>query len=159
MSTGARRVLSVTLRPATAEDCRWIWLWRNDPETRRASFDSSPIPFETHEAWFRATLEGKDRRLYVILADSMETGVVRLDVSGREAEVSIHLAPESRFRGVGSAAIQGMVDLAFGPLGLERLVARTKLDNQASVAAFERAGFTREEARTVVTLVKSRAGA
>ena len=156
MSTASRRVSSVTLRPAAAEDCRQIWLWRNEPETRCASFESASIPFETHQAWFHASLGREDRKLYVILAEGTESGVVRLDVSGHEAEVSIHLTPEWRFRGVGSAALQALGDLVFGPLGLERLVARVKPDNQASVAAFERAGFTRAGAGTVVTLVKTR---
>ena len=156
MSTASRRVSSVTLRPAAAEDCRQIWLWRNDPETRRASFDSSPIPFENHEAWFRASLERQDRKLYVILAEGTESGMVRLDVSGHEAEVSIHLAPEWRFRGVGSAALQALLDLAFGALGLERLVALVKPDNRASLSAFRKAGFALENAGDVLTLVKRR---
>lgn len=156
MSTASRRVSSVTLRPATAEDCRQIWLWRNDPETRRASFDSAPIPFETHQAWFHASLGREDRKLYVILAEGRESGVVRLDVSGHEAEVSIHLAPESRHRGIGPAALQALVDLAFGTLGLARLVALVKPDNQASLPAFRKAGFTLENAGDVLTLVKRR---
>ena len=154
---GASVVFSVTLRPATLGDCRRIWIWRNDPESRRASFDSDPIPFETHQAWFSASLGREDRKLYVIVAEGKESGVVRLDLSGREAQVSIHLAPEWRFRGVGPAALQAVADLAFGPFGLERLVARVKPDNQASVAAFERAGFTRlKVGPTVFTFIRSR---
>ncbi len=133
--------IRVELRPAVREDCRRIWLWRNDPETRRASFDSSPIPFETHEAWFQATLGSRDRRLYVILVGGFESGVVRLDVTGQEAEVSIHLAAEWRSRGVGPAALRTVADLAFQTLGLERLLASIKPDNRASLAAFRKAGF------------------
>ncbi len=61
--------VAVTLRPAGQEDCRRVWLWRNDEETRRASFDSSPIPFETHEPWFRESLRRPDRKIYVVLTD------------------------------------------------------------------------------------------
>ena len=28
---------SIRIRPATADDCRAIWLWRNDPQTRAMS--------------------------------------------------------------------------------------------------------------------------
>ena len=48
----ATRVSDVALRPARPEDCARIWEWRNDPETRRVSFDAARIPFETHEASF-----------------------------------------------------------------------------------------------------------
>lgn len=148
--------IRVELRPAGQEDCRRIWLWRNDPETRRASFESSPIPFETHEAWFQAALGSRDRRLYVILVGGVESGVVRLDVAGQEAEVSIHLAPEWRSRGVGPAALRALADLAFHALGLERLLASIKPDNRASLAAFQKAGFALAGEGEVLRLARVR---
>ena len=136
----------VTLRPAIHEDCQRVWRWRNDEETRRASFDSSPIPFETHERWFLDSLRRPGRKIYLVVAGDRPSGVVRLDVTGCEATVSIHLAPEWRGRGVGPRALEALADVAFGPLGLVRLVARIKADNAASLAAFRRAGFTSADA-------------
>ena len=152
----ATRVGDVALRPARLEDCARIWEWRNDPETRQASFDAAPIPLETHEAWFRASLGRVDRRLYVILAQGRECGSARLDFAGGEAEVSIHLAPEYRGRGVGPAALERLAETAFGELELGRLVARVKADNAASLAAFGRAGFTRVADGAAVTLARAR---
>ncbi len=153
---GAAPATRVTLRPAVMADCERIWLWRNDPATRRASFDPSPISFGTHQEWFRACLERADRKLYTILAKGVKCGVVRLDISGSEADVSINVAREWRHRGVGRAALQALVDLAFGSLGLERLVALIKPENQASLLAFRKAGFTLAGAKKVVTLAKTR---
>lgn len=155
MSGEAVRIPSATLRPATAEDCHRVWVWRNDPETRQASFDSSPIDFAAHQAWFKASLERDDRRLYVILADGTESGVVRLDISGKEAVVSVNLAPEWRGRGVGPAALQAVSEFAFAVLDLERLVASVKPENQRSLTAFRKAGFT-ARAGEVGTLVRTR---
>lgn len=152
----ATRGGDVALRLARLEDCARIWEWRNDPETRRTSFDTAPIPFETHEAWFRASLRRADRKLYVILAEGRECGSARLDSAGGEAEVSIYLAPEYRGRGVGPAALERLAETAFGELELERLVARVKADNAASLAAFERAGFTRVADAAAVTLARAR---
>jgi UDP-2,4-diacetamido-2,4,6-trideoxy-beta-L-altropyranose hydrolase len=158
VSTGAspRPPASVTLRSAGPEDCRRIWLWRNDEETRRASFDSSAIPFETHARWFEASLGRPDRRIYVVEVDGTAAGMVRLDVEGRQAVVSINLAPEWRGRGVGPLALRGLAELAFALLGLQRLEASVKADNHASVAAFERAGFASSAHGATVTLHRSR---
>jgi len=151
----ATRVGDVALRPARLEDCARIWEWRNDPETRQASFDTAPIPLETHEAWFRASLGRVDRRLYVIVAHGRACGSARLDLAGGEAEVSIHLAPEYRGRGVGTAALERLAETAFRELELGRLVARVKANNAASLAAFERAGFTRIVDGAAVTLARA----
>jgi len=146
----------VTLRPAEPDDCRRVWLWRNDVETRRASFDSSPILFETHERWFLDGLRSRSMRIYIVVAGDRPSGVARLDLTGREASVSIHLAPGCRGRGVGPAALRALAALAFGELGLDRLLASVKLDNHPSRSAFEKAGFTSSRRGATVTLARSR---
>ncbi len=152
--------VAVTLRPAGQEDCRRVWLWRNDEETRRASFDSSPIPFETHEPWFRESLRRPDRKIYVVLTDGQPAGAARLDLSDNQALVSLHLAPEWRGRRIGPAALRALTDLAFEALGVDRLLAFVKLENTRSLSAFEQAGFVRMgddgESPARITLVRSR---
>ena len=148
--------VTVTLRPARHDDCRRIWLWRNDEETRRASFDAAPIALESHERWFQATLRSPERRLYIIEAVGEAAGVVRLDLEGERATVSINLAPEWRGRGFGPLALERLTRVAFGTLGLDRLLASVKVDNRASLAAFEKAGFTPSVRGETVTLARSR---
>jgi RimJ/RimL family protein N-acetyltransferase len=147
---------SVSLRPARPEDSHQLWRWRNDDESRRASFNSEFIPLERHEVWFRDTLQRADRRLYVILEDGTESGAVRLDISTDEAEVSIHLAPECRGRGLGTMALRALAEQAFGSLGLDRLVARVKPENTASRRAFLAAGFLVADEGHEVRLVRSK---
>jgi len=153
---GDRAATSVSLRPARLEDSHRVWSWRNDDESRVASFNSEFIPLEHHEAWFRDTLGRADRRLYVVLENGTETGAVRLDISTNEAEVSIHLAPECRGRGLGTMALRALADHAFGSLGLDRLVARVKRSNAASRRAFLAAGFLVADEGDVVRLVRSK---
>ena len=145
----------VRLRAATAVDCERIWVWRNDPETRAASLDLEAIPWEIHEPWFNETLRRTDRRLYIVVAEGEDTGAVRLDVRDDEAQVHIHLAPEARYRGIGTAALRAVVGEAFDGLGLARITGLIRPDNQASLAAFAKAGFAMVEGDTLVTAVKS----
>ena len=55
----------VTLRDVTYADAERIWRWRNDPETRRKSFDSREISLDEHQQWFEATMQRQDRQLYI----------------------------------------------------------------------------------------------
>lgn len=131
----------VRLRPAGPADRLPVWRWRNDPETRRASFHSAPVTLDEHSRWFEDILRRPDRRLYVLQADGADAGVVRLDMAGQQARVSINIAPEWRGRGVGTRGLRALSREAFGGLGLGRLVAEVKAENAASRAAFARAGY------------------
>jgi UDP-2,4-diacetamido-2,4,6-trideoxy-beta-L-altropyranose hydrolase len=146
--------LPITLRPATAHDCRQVWFWRNDEETRRASFDSRPIPWPAHQQWFLDGLQSRNRKIYIILAGDQSSGVARLDLDGGQAVVSIHLGREYRGRGVGPAALRALADLAFGDLGLDCLLASVKAENRASLSAFRKAGFVPTLTGLTVTLTK-----
>jgi RimJ/RimL family protein N-acetyltransferase len=150
---------TISLRAARAEDCIKVWKWRNDGDTRRASFDSAEIPWSVHERWFAETLKRSDRKLYIVVAKGLSEGVVRLDLVGAEAAVSIHLAPEWRGKGVGSVALRRVGVIAFRELKLRRLVASVKEDNTASISAFKKARFmeTKREGG-VITLQKRRGG-
>ncbi len=152
---GAKSV-PVRLRRAGADDCRQVWLWRNDEATRAASFDTAPISFATHQPWFHESLQCPDRHLYIVLADGHEAGVARLDVAGAIGTVSIHLSPAWRGRGVGPGALAALERIAFGPLGLRRMEARVKADNGASLAAFQKAGFIAVDSKPPVSLMKAR---
>jgi RimJ/RimL family protein N-acetyltransferase len=147
---------AVTLRPAGAADCRQVWLWRNDDDTRRASLDTAPIAWETHQRWFADALASDRRKQFVVVAEARDVGVVRVDLDGEQGTVSIHLGPGWRGRGLGSAALRALADLAFDTLGVTRLIASVKAENRASLSAFARAGFSVTATGPVVTLARSR---
>jgi UDP-2,4-diacetamido-2,4,6-trideoxy-beta-L-altropyranose hydrolase len=132
----------VTLRPADEHDVRAFWEWRNDKAARAASFTPEPLPFEHHERWFRGRLADPDTLLYVILdPEGASVGYVRFSLEGRDAEISIALAPTTRGLGYGTAAIRRGCELVFATGRVSRVVARVKADNEASRRAFGRAGF------------------
>jgi UDP-2,4-diacetamido-2,4,6-trideoxy-beta-L-altropyranose hydrolase len=153
---GSTKPVPVRLRRAVANDCRQVWLWRNDEATRAASFDTAPISFETHQPWFHESLQRLDRHMYIVLADGHEAGVVRLDVADAIGTVSIYLSPAWRGRGIGPSALAALESIAFGPLGLRRIEARVKADNGASLAAFQKAGFIAVASKPPVSLMKVR---
>lgn len=134
----------ITLRDAVADDCNLIFQWANDDDTRAASFSSEKISSEEHCNWFSDRLQDANC-LLLICGDGLGNplGAVRFDISNDEATVSINLAPHARGQGWGSFVIIRTTDELFKRCNVCRVNAFIKPENQRSVRAFERAGFSK----------------
>lgn len=132
---------SARLRSATTADADLLLAWRNDPETRAASFSTEEIPREAHLRWLAGKLEDERCALLIIEVAGAPVGQVRLEKEGDSAEVHIALAPAARGRSIGRQALRSAVAEAPSLLGVSRITANVKADNEASLRAFEAAGF------------------
>ena len=113
-------------------------VWRNS-EKVSPFFLLDQVTEEQHRAWLERNVRGEDARACVIYADQVPLGLVYLpwfDRYTRCGEIGIYLYDRA-------AAYAGMMELAAGELGLERLYARILEDNAASVRFHERMGFVR----------------
>lgn len=124
------------LRPATGDDARLLFEWANDPQTRAASFNSDPIAWDTHVDWLQRRLNDRDTRIWIGEVDGDPVGQVRFQRDGGEWEISVVVAPDAR--GNGHAA--SLIAAGTRELG-EPIVARIKPANEASIRAFEKAGY------------------
>jgi len=133
----------LTLRPVQADDCHLIWEWANDPAARTVSFSPEPIPWDQHEKWFAARLTDPNTIFYIALdASGVPVGQVRYQIEGREAIISVSLAPEQRGKGYGSILIQLASDKVLQTQPVEIIHAYVKPENAVSARAFRKAGFT-----------------
>jgi UDP-2,4-diacetamido-2,4,6-trideoxy-beta-L-altropyranose hydrolase len=140
----ARLVMAaqMVLRRATAEDCRNLYIWRNDEVTRRYSGDSLPISWETHTQWFSNVIVRADRLLVIGERDSCPVGVLRFDLDGRQATISVYLVPGNQDSGLGTALIEaGTRYLAQHTPEIAEIIAHVSVHNRASKGAFEGAGY------------------
>ena len=96
----------IVMREARAEDARAIFAWRNDETIRRVSRGSATIAWPEHESWFRGVLSDPNRLLLIGEDRGTPVGVVRFDVSGSRAEVSIYRVPGDERPGVGSRLLR-----------------------------------------------------
>jgi RimJ/RimL family protein N-acetyltransferase len=131
------------LRRATAADAAKLWEWRNEPDTRAASFNSEPIAYGDHVRWLETKL--RDRKVFMLIAlgeGETEVGYVRLDVHDDAVEVNLSLDRAHRGRRLGTIAIRAATEYAVGALRVRRVTARVKPGNTASIRAFRAAGFT-----------------
>jgi RimJ/RimL family protein N-acetyltransferase len=108
---GVSRVLramdgtAIAVRLAVQDDKDDLLAWRNDSAVRAVSRFTELISPEAHARWFESILSDPTRRLLIGSRAGQPVGVVRFDLSGDDAEVSIYLAPSNHGRGEGQALL------------------------------------------------------
>jgi UDP-2,4-diacetamido-2,4,6-trideoxy-beta-L-altropyranose hydrolase len=149
---GARRVARLVmptelqLRPARVQDCDAVHAWRNDPATRRYALDGRAIGIDEHRAWYASVLADPARRLLIVERESTAepVGVLRYDLAGDEATISVYLVPGLQGRGLGiEVIVAGDRWLKANHPDVTRVLAEVLADNVASAAAFAAAGYRR----------------
>lgn len=135
------------------ENARLIMEWRNDPETRRMSFHSEPKQWESFYRHFKESyfsfphlpplfvIENGQRVAFLSLKPVTDP----LVPERKCCEVSIHVAPEHRGRGIGTQSLRLIKEFALTQ-GINSLFAEIKSENTASQKAFEQAGFSKIDA-------------
>lgn len=132
---------SLELRKASFEDVRMLWEWANDAETRAASFDTRPIAWESHVAWLKKKLADPNCLLLVSVVKGEPVGLVRFDIDGRTAELSVSVGPAFRGRGYGLAMVRRAVEEVFSTTDVACVDAFVRPHNARSIALFSAAGF------------------
>jgi len=132
----------IVVRRMTAGDSRRVFELSNDPFVRRYSVQEGAIPWESHEAWFRARLEDPSCDLFAAEVDGQFAGQVRYHPDGERMVVSLSIAAPFRGRGLASGILRSSARLAFeGRPGLEEITAFISPENHASARAFAGAGY------------------
>jgi RimJ/RimL family protein N-acetyltransferase len=137
----------LTYRTARLADAQLYFDWANDPDTRRQSFNSDPISHERHIDWFNRKLTDSNALLLVFDTElGQPIGQVRFErtpIADMPDEVIIGLSVDARQRGKGLAhqLIKQSCGVCRARWGEVTIHAYIKPENQASVRAFERAGF------------------
>ncbi len=107
VSRVARQLAAATLevRPAGPADSADLLAWRNDAAVRAVSHHSEPIAPEAHQRWYDGVLADAGRHLLIGSRQGRPVGVVRFDLDGENADISIYLAPGAHGRGDGGALL------------------------------------------------------
>jgi UDP-2,4-diacetamido-2,4,6-trideoxy-beta-L-altropyranose hydrolase len=127
------------LRLANGHDSGRLLEWRNDVTTRSMSIQSDEVSLLDHQAWFARALQRDDLVICIGEQDLQPIGMVRFDVNGADAVVSINLAPFARGRRLSATLIVRAE--AFLQEGVSALFATIKVENGSSQRAFQRAGY------------------
>jgi UDP-2,4-diacetamido-2,4,6-trideoxy-beta-L-altropyranose hydrolase len=130
------------LRVATLDDAQLLFDGRNAEAVRRWSQQSAVIEWSQHLNWLAASLRNPQRLLLIAEADDGAVGVLRYDLRGFEAEVSLYLL-EGRFGlGWGRALLaRGEEFVAAHWPQLTAISAQVLPANRASLNVFRDAGY------------------
>ena len=129
---------TLTVRPATTDDARIMFDWRDDPATRAVSRTSGALEWDGHVAWLERVLADPERQLFVGTIGGRPVGVIRFDFSSEDrAEVSLYLDPALHGLGLGPHLLLAGEDAAD-----PRTVDATVLEsNRASQRLFATCGY------------------
>lgn len=140
--------MDILFRPAaqTPEDATRILEWRNDPMTLAMFYHQQPKVFPHFwEEYLRDYFRYPDLPPLFAVVEGREVAFVRSSpyaqspVPGRCVDIDINVAPRFRRQGLGAAVIKAMTNRLLTTF--DGVVAEVKTINQASLKAFQRAGF------------------
>ena len=136
-------VVKLSLRIAEEKDCRLLWQWRNERDTRKWFFESEYVSYGEHQNWFFQKLHSPNTRILILVADEgQEVGQVRFDINDdKSAEIDISIASNERNKGYGAGTLRLACQYVSEKLNVARVIAHVKEGNQASIRAFAKAGF------------------
>jgi UDP-2,4-diacetamido-2,4,6-trideoxy-beta-L-altropyranose hydrolase len=134
------------LRPALPAD---LWLyhwWASDPQVRRQSFNSDPIPLPQHRRWFAGRLNSALALLRVLEdGEGLPLGQIRFEresETAARAVIGFSLDRLARGRGLAPLLLElGLAELTRCWGDNCEAFAEVRADNPASCRAFLRAGF------------------
>lgn len=95
----ARLCHPMQIRPATIDDAKRLFDWRNDPVTRRNSRNMDTVAWCDHVSWLASTIERDDRIFLIGESEGVPVGTIRFDRRLNDYEVSWTAAPEHRGQG------------------------------------------------------------
>jgi RimJ/RimL family protein N-acetyltransferase len=144
----------LVLRPFTADDVDPLYAFHSDPDAVRYV----PYPPRTREQVVEVLRRKAANTGLAQEGDLLELAVVRADdrtligdvllalrsVDHQTLEVGYIFAPSAGGQGYATETVRALVDLAFGPVGARRIVARVDARNRPSAALLERLGFRLE---------------
>ncbi len=117
--------------------------WANDKSVREHSFNSSPIEFQKHEAWFKEKILDPDCLMLVFYNEMSENiGQVRIQKQNDFSSViGVSIDQKQRGKGYSKKILQIASDFyleQYRDLEIEAFIKKT---NTFSVQSFDGAGF------------------
>ncbi|MCR5209305.1 MAG: GNAT family N-acetyltransferase [Lachnospiraceae bacterium] len=152
--------MGIFLRKALETDCRLYFNWANDSAVRAASFSQDEIKWDDHVKWFKKKLKDEDAELFVCMDFLRPLGQVRIERDEDDpvkAYISYSIDEALRGRGVGKKMlILAEKEIGGADNGINKLVAKVKPENKASLKVFEALGYdvVRSEDEDCVTFEK-----
>ncbi|MBU2511635.1 UDP-2,4-diacetamido-2,4,6-trideoxy-beta-L-altropyranose hydrolase [bacterium] len=134
--------IRISIKIATLQDSEDLYRWRNSERIREFSFNTQIISRREHEKWLHSVIDDNQRVLLIASNESQPIGVLRYDLNGESAIISMYVVPEQIGKGLGSLIIKAGNEWIHDNLPhINSIEAQIFQDNIPSIKAFEKAGF------------------
>jgi RimJ/RimL family protein N-acetyltransferase len=150
MNAHALSRAKVLLRPLTERDSALLHSWINDRQLVELSARFKPVTVEEHHKWFRDIRQRSDVQIFAI-ADPETSATIgycqlkHIDPLNRSTELQIRIgSPQHQGRGLGTAAVLALLDVAFDELELHRVYLHVFEHNVRARRCYEKCGFRTE---------------
>lgn len=141
----------INLREVEPDDCKLLFDWANEETVRRSSFSTEEINWEEHQQWFQNKLDD-DLCFHYIGFNELESspiGQIRFDREDSHAVVNVSIDKTFRGQGYGTSLIRlGSERIFHDCRRLNTLHAWIKPENEGSIRAFKKAGYSLEKTGT-----------
>ncbi len=132
----------LSLRKATQEDAKMLFEWKNEALTRKNSFSSEPVPWESHIAWFEKKLKDENCLFYIMCENGADVGTFRIEIDPETATGLMHVTVDKDCRGNHTVQrILAVVEEEVKGLSLKYLLAEVKPHNIASQKALDKNNY------------------
>lgn len=135
---------NIVLKPASDNDCKDLWLWRNHPVVRKNFFNDKPISWKEHKAWFYSKAKSPNAKIYIATLDEKKIGVIRFETEETLIRVSFNLNPDFFNRNLGSKIMKLGTEKMLCEISCAKpIIAEIKKENIAAQKVVSRAGYKR----------------
>ena len=151
--------MDVQLKPLTPAEVELVFEWRNHPDVRKVSANSSPLVWDSHVKWCHSRMEAEEVSVWIAWVGDQPIGYGRFDAAsedstGQTAFVSICVDQGFRARGAGRKILSQLCAIADArnektKEATLKLVAMIHTDNKPSMRLFKLCGFLPDEKRVL----------
>lgn len=132
----------LTYRFAQADDVKLYYDWANDAAVRENSFNSDPIKYADHEAWFYKNIKSTNIAMLLFFLGTVPVGQARIQIENGEGTINFSVSKEFRGEGIGALILTEVKKYFFSKSKEHKLLKGfVKFSNMGSEKAFIKAGF------------------
>ncbi|MDD5738620.1 MAG: GNAT family N-acetyltransferase [Candidatus Pacebacteria bacterium] len=134
--------MKIILKKADFTDIEFLFYLRNIPQYYKYYTHPRPVEWEEHINWIMPILLEVDKRdLYIIMADDIKAGQIRIDYTADMAEISVALVEHFRGKNIASMALEKAIEKAKKENKVKTFRAHVHQNNIASQKLFEKLGY------------------
>jgi UDP-2,4-diacetamido-2,4,6-trideoxy-beta-L-altropyranose hydrolase len=140
---------AIEFRPVRPDDSDMLYHWANNPETRKQSFSTGPIPIDRHHQWFAEKTRSPIILFLIGMDGDVPVGTIRFELDGDAALVNFTVDPAQRGRGYGTGILFHGIRYAMTKRYARRFTGLVKTSNLLSMKCFIKSGFNKIEDRLI----------